>query len=406
MKRIYLACLFLDLWLTSTFAPCVALAQTETVLYDFCSQTNCTDGEYPIARLTAEGGNFYGTTPSGGLWGYGTVFELSPNGIGGWNETVLHSFTGKLDGKYPQSYVMFDSAGNLYTTAQGGGANGYGTVFEMSPMDGKWTETVLYSFCPDAGCIDGAHPVSGVSFDAAGNLYSVTSAGGAHGMGVAYELSPAGDGWKEQVIYSFFSHDGCSAGYAGLTIDTTGNIFGIGCETVFELSPSGSGGWNSTAIYNFPGYPRDGANPQGTPVLDQAGNLYGTTLSGGANNKGTVYKLTQGKNGWTETRLYSFKGSAKDGNHPFAGIVFDVAGNIYGTTSVGGGGKVGYGTVYELEAPVGKGQYKERVLWSFNGTDGDWPSYGSLILDSTGNLYGVTPYGGLSGTGSIFELTP
>ena len=377
-------------------------AQTETVLYNF---TRLPDPIQPFSGLTFDGsGNLYGTTYYGGPQNAGTVFELSPNGNGGWNESVLYSFCSEggqscTDGQRPDfAYLIFDSAGNLYGTTCFGGANGYGVVFELRSMGTSWNERVLYSF---AGGTDGACPVNGLIMDPAGNLYGTTAnSGGAYET--VFKLNPSASGWTKKVIYT--ANPSGSITIAGLTMDAAGNIFGVTSSTVFELSPSGNGGWNSSVIYTFPGYLRDGVEPQGTPVLDQAGNLYGTTLAGGANNTGTVYKLTHGKNGWTEKRLYSFRGHKKDGNTPYGGIVFDRAGNIYGTTELGGGTSDD-GTVFELVAPLGKGPYIEKILWSFTGTDGSHP-VDSLILDSVGNLYGTTWVGGLSGNGVVFELTP
>jgi uncharacterized repeat protein (TIGR03803 family) len=383
--------------------------QTGTVLYSF---TGGSDGGQPFARLTSDGaGNFYGTTTIGGL-GYGTVFELSPNGNGGCNETVLHAFTRGADGAYPLvSPVIFDGQGNLYGTASEGGANEFGVVFELSPARKSWNETVLYNFASGAG---GVYPFNGLIMDPAGNFYgtdNVYQSGHAITEGV-FELSPSGGSWTEKVIYDNETAV-ANFGGGGLTMDSAGNIFGVSSggfepQTVFDLSPNGHGGWNSTVLHSF----AKRYYPEGAPVLDESGNVYGTTESGGASQNGMVYKLSPGKNGkWTEEVLYAFKGGAQDGSAPYAGIVFDAAGNIYGTTA--GGGPSNAGTVFELVAPVGKGshQYREKVLWSFNGTDGSGP-FGSLILDSAGNLYGVTPFGANSGCtndtgcGVVFEVTP
>jgi uncharacterized repeat protein (TIGR03803 family) len=370
MKRSYFAYLFLCL--TTLLAARPAQAQTETVLYSFKGDS---DGFTPQSRLTSDGaGNLYGTTDFGGS-GAGTVFELSPNGNGGWNESVLYSFTGGADGSVPYfSYVLPDSGGNLYGTTYGGGAYGYGVVFELSPEGTSWTETVLYSF---TGGADDANPLNGLIMDPAGNLYGRTYVPGG-GDGTIFELSKSAGEWTKQVIY-----DGVP-GYAGLTMDASGNIFGVASnggtiDIAFELSPNGNGGWNPTVIHTFSGGPKDGLVAEGTPVLDRAGNLYCTTLGGGSKNNGTVYELSRGASGWREKVLHSFEGGSNDGSDPFAGIVFDAAGNIYGTTEFGGNPLAG--TVYELVAPVGKGGYQEKVLWKFDKSDGYEP-VDSLILDS------------------------
>src|SRR5208337_452888 len=174
------------------------------------------------------------------MFGFGTVFELSPNGYGGWNETVLYSFSGGVDGANPIGPVIFDSVGNLYGTTEFGGPyhNKYGVVFELNPVGASWTETVLHSFAAGG---DGATPETGLIMDPAGNLYGITEDG-------VFELSPSGGGWTYQVIYIF-----AAGGRAGLTMDTYGNIFGVTAylPQAFELSPNGNGGWNPFKIYRF-----------------------------------------------------------------------------------------------------------------------------------------------------------
>jgi uncharacterized repeat protein (TIGR03803 family) len=384
-----------------------AHAQTETVLYSFCSQSNCTDGAYPQSRLTSDGaGNFYGTTWEGGMacagaeYGCGTVFELSPNGSGGWDETVLYSFTGGEDGANPlYSYVLFDSLGNLYGTTNRGGTNGAGVVFELSPMGKSWKEIVLYNFCSQKGCTDGSAPENGLIMDTAGNLYGVTAQGGSDSAGTVFELSPSGGDWTEQVIYPYGSLT------AGLTMDNAGNIFGVlVSETessllLIELSPNGEGGLNPNVIYDLGSRRHFQAS---TPVLDNEGNIYGTSSwASHTGGPGNVYKLslvTKGKKKgeWAKKTLYSFKSG-----YPWPGIVFDAAGNIYGATF---GGNSNDGTVFELVAN-GKSSYQENTLWYFNGMDGDEP-YASPILDSATNLYGTTSVGGAYGYGTVFEVTP
>jgi uncharacterized repeat protein (TIGR03803 family) len=378
-----------------------ALAQTETVLYNFCSlRGTCHDGAGPLSHLTFDGaGNLYGTTnDAGGLEGsYGNVFELSPNGSGGWDETSIYTFLGEVDGAHPESSpVIFDSAGNLYGTTADGGAYGSGVVFELSPADGGWIETTLYSFTGSfSGEADLATPVSGVIMDETGNLYGTAFEGGAAGFGGVFELSPSAAGWTEQVIYAFDSRS--FAAPSGLAMDGEGNIFGAAGLAVFELLPNGSGSWVPAIIHVFPG---KYSGIAGTPVIDGRGDIFGTiqpeTDRFPPNGIGAVYKLSRRAGKWKVQILEAWS----KGVGPEAGVVLDEAGNIYGTTTYGGPGE---GTVFELVAN-GDG-YQQKVLWDFNGTDGSEP-IASLILDNAGNLYGTTAVGGSIGFGTIFEVVP
>jgi uncharacterized repeat protein (TIGR03803 family) len=390
--------------LAALIATHPAQAQTEeaikeTILYNFTNANG--DGRAPQAGLIADSqGNFYGTTSFGGDSGiYGTVFEISPNGNGGWNETVLYAFSG-ADGEAPYGPLIFDSAGNLYGTTLLGGVYNQGTVFELTPEGTSWKESVLHSFGSDR---DGQNPSYNLVMDAAGNLYGTT-------LHEVYELSPSGGGWTISVIYY-----PDKAVDSGLTIDSAGNIFGTSIATVFELSPNGKGGWHKRVIHTFTGGPTDGNYAAGTPALDQAGNLYGTTAGGGLGSgegDGTVYELSPGPNGtWTEKILYFFKGG-DDANNPSGGVVLDAAGNIYGASI--SGGRHGDGTVFKVTAPTGKGSYREKVLWNFDGPNGSFPE-GGVILDSAGNLYGTTAGGGNAkncsggnpiGCGVVFKMTP
>ena len=354
------------------------------------------DGANPESRLAFYGANLYGTTYGGGL-GSGTVFELTPDGSGGWTENVIYSFCSVAscaDGANPTySYLIFDSFGNLYGTAYAGGANGYGAVFELSPSGGGWTEKVLYSF---ANSPDGANPVNGLIVDSVGNLYGTTWAGGRSGNGTVFEMIQSGGSWTEKVISNIKST------YSGLTMDAHGNIFGTTYNSVFEMSPNGSGGWHGTTIFSFTttNASKYGTDPNGTPAFDGAGNLYGTTNGGGANGNGTVYKLSLGASGWTPQVLYEF---GNEGAHPLGGVMLDAAGDVYGTTSQGG--KLGDGNVFELVPPTGAGGYTHSVLFAFDGAHGNDP-YDSLIQDSNGYLYGTTYLGGSNGIGAVFEVSP
>lgn len=371
-----------------------ARAQSETILYSFCSVgTTCPDGEDPESSLIADAaGNLYGTTQSGGIgpgYGQGTVFQLSPDGSGGWTETVLYAFTGGADGGRPIAPLFIDGVGNLYGTAQYGGAYQYGVVFKLTPTGNSWQETVLYSF---AGGSDGEDPWTGLIMDPQGNLYGTSN-------GCAFELSPSGASWTLQVIYQLGGGT-----RAALTRDGSGNIFGVTTfSTVFEASPNGSGSWNTAIIHNFTGAPGDGYYPEGTLVFDKAGNLYGTTTNGGAYNSGTVYELSPGSGGvWSEQVLHSFGGGNADGRDPWAGVVLDAAGNIYGTT-YSSGQQYTAGTVFELLPQAGAGTYKEKVLSTFNFANGAGP-IGGVILDDVGNLYGTATSYGPSNGGVVYRL--
>jgi uncharacterized repeat protein (TIGR03803 family) len=236
----------------------------ETVLYTFCSQTNCADGEEPAGPLVMDGaGNLYGTTFYGGTSPIGgVVFKLTPTDSG-WVETVLYSFcsqTNCADGTNPQGGVIMDAAGNLYGTATGGGSSlQAGVAFELTPTDTGWTETVLYSFCSQTNCADGRNPRAGVIMDTAGNLYGTTNQGGASNGGIVFALTPTGSVWVETVLYSFCSQTNCADGagpFAGLIIDGMGNLYGTtvnggrfrkGVVFALNASPTASAGGQGVA---------------------------------------------------------------------------------------------------------------------------------------------------------------
>jgi uncharacterized repeat protein (TIGR03803 family) len=411
------------------FTSARATAQVEKIVHTFGS--NGEGGGGPSGNLIFDAsGNLYGTTLYYGTYFYGTVFELTPQPGGGWTEKVLHSFNGK-DGWKPSGGLIFDAAGNLYGTTQQGGTGlcfdhnriptGCGTVFELSPQsDGTWTFTTLHNFNNDG--TDGVGPFAGLIFDHAGNLYGTTYQGGAAchtvGCGTVFELSPAsGGGWTEKILHSFSGKNGI-APYAGLIFDAAGNLYGTTLDggtystgTVFELMPKGTLGWTERVLYSFNYYANNNQGPAfpfSSLVFDAAGNLYGTTFQGGPSGVfgGTVFELTPSVGGtWTETSLHNFE-TRGDGEQPVAGVVFDARGNLYGTTRSGGAYE--RGTVFALK-PTSGGGWAEAVLHSFgNGTDGDEP-HGSLILDPAGNLFGTTVFGGSSGTGAngtVFEIKP
>lgn len=341
------------------------------------------------------------------------------------------------DGSSPFGGVILDSAGNLYGTTYWGGTGqscsieGCGTVFELIQNSGKWTERVLYSFCSASNCTDGAQPGSGMIFDKAGNLYGTTYRGGAYGLGTIFELTPANGTWTEKVLYSFGANSVYPASPVAIIFGKDGNLYGTtlsggtgqgcftgGCGTVFELLQH-NGQWTGKVLHNFDHNGEDGFDPFSGVIFDSTGNLYGTTNSGGADDSGcngygcgTVYELSPGTNGqWTEKILHSFYNNGTDGTGPNAGgVVFDSAGNLYGTTQTGGADSAGCdlegcGTVFEL-SPGTNGQWTEKVLHSFflNGQDGVYPN--SLLVGARA-LYGATGSGGAYGSwGTLFELTP
>jgi uncharacterized repeat protein (TIGR03803 family) len=308
---------------------------TTTILHSF--NVNGTDGAYPVASLVFYQGNLYGTTTEGGTLDVdGTVFELKHT-TKGWKEAILHSFGASGDGSQPTCALTFDTAGNLYGTTNVGGAYQKGTVFELTPSG---TETILWSFGNGS---DGANPVAGVIRDAAGNLYGTTEYGGANGYGTVFELTPSG---AETVLHSFDLNGTDGAYPVGGVVLYKGNLYGTteygGAfvdGTVFELTLSGT----ETILHPFANNDMDGINPYDGLALYK-GNFYGTTFSGGGVSgvAGTVFEVTPSG---TETILHYF-GGVGDGFGPYGGVSVDTAGNLYGTTYSGGTNSLG--TVFKL----------------------------------------------------------
>ncbi|HUI84507.1 MAG TPA: choice-of-anchor tandem repeat GloVer-containing protein [Candidatus Binatia bacterium] len=407
-------------------ASSAAQGQTYRVIYNF---TGGADGAAPAAGLTMDAaGNFYGTTLGGGA-GYGTVFRLR-NTNGGWVVTPLYTFQGGNDGGSPEARVIIGPDGSLYgTTSLGGGgcsrAGGCGAVFRLrvppnarSAGFGGWMETVLYSF---TGGRDGGFPASGdLTFDQAGNLYGTTVSGGDEncsnsGCGTVYELTPSGPSWTEAVLHAFTSgNDDGEYPYAGVTVDQSGTLYGTTIYggsgnqgAVFKLTPS-NGGWAESVIYSFTGS-SDGASPYAGLIFDQTGNLYGGTVDRGSGNGGTVFELAPSNGVWTFTLLASLSGARGDG--VYGSLIMDAAGNVYGTAY--GDGRYGAGEVFRLSPSNHGWTYTSLYDFCSGGypcTDGSYPQ-GGVIFDADGNLYGTTGTGGTSsncqgGCGVVFEITP
>ncbi|HEX4077656.1 MAG TPA: choice-of-anchor tandem repeat GloVer-containing protein [Rhizomicrobium sp.] len=387
--------------------PAVPAAGAEKILHTFQGGS---DGIAPWGVLIRDKtGNLYGTTAGGGGGmgcndgsdGCGIVFRIAPDAT----EAVLHAFAGGCDGAFPFSGLVADKTGNFYgTTVSGGTCNsdqGDGTVYKLAP-DG--TETVVYAFM---GGSDGYGP-NGLTADEKGNLYGMTSAGGNGpgcnniGCGLVFEITPKG---KETVLYNFQGGSDGAEPYGNVIRDAVGNLFGTtadggssgcgggGCGTVFKLAPDGT----ETILYAFQGG-SDGEFPQNGVVADSAGNLYGTTAGGGGELVGTIFEVTPAG---IESVLYSFARES-GGYYPEAGLIFDKAGNLYSTTSYGGGAGCkasgGCGAAFML-APDGS----ETVLYGFKGHRGREPSAG-LLLGKHGDLYGTTNEGGDENNGVVFEL--
>jgi len=396
--------IFITLLLVSSIVPTHAQAQKFKVLHTFHGK----DGAYPTGGLIRDSdGNFYGITNEGGTskgcpHGCGTAFEFASSG----KETVLYSFTGKNgDGEYPASWVspVRDAAGNVYGTTSSGGdltecGDGCGVVFELNKED---KETILHIFGKGT---DGAEPTSGLIRDAHGNLYGTTEIGGANNGGTLFRITKGG---AYSILHSFdfpgMGTDGADP-VGPMTQDLSGNLYGTtvaggenDCGTIFKLDTHKK----ETVFFSFPCGP-GGDGPYGQLLVDSAGNIYGTTKVGGnsgcfdGGGCGVVFKVDSSG---TESVLYTFSGGS-DGGYPFAGLVKDAAGDLYGTTI--NGGDAGVGVVFELEASG-----NETVLHSFTGgSDGSFP--GDLFMNSTGNLYGLASGGGNAkcqdGCGTLFRI--
>jgi uncharacterized repeat protein (TIGR03803 family) len=333
----------------------------ETILHNFDELGG--DGYRPLAAVTLDSaGNIYGTTAYGGAYGWGIAYELSPNPGGGWREKLLHSFGHGSDGVIPfdGDGLVFDVSGNLFGVTDAGGLYGLGTVFELSlNANGAWAERIIYNF---GNGTDLSVP-SGLTLGSSGNLYGSATGGGSLGGGGIYKLTNTGGGWSEEILYNFANNgvDGYVPNY-GLVFDSSGNLYGttayggtgnpdncgsqqgLGCGIVFELTPAVSGAWTETILHNFTGRPSDASYPLSGPAFDAFGNLYGTSWAGGFGNQGTAYELSPQSGGtWTETIVHNF---GKNGTQPYGNLLFDPSGNIYGTLS--NGGAFVSGAVFEI----------------------------------------------------------
>jgi uncharacterized repeat protein (TIGR03803 family) len=387
-----------------------------------------------VAGLTPDGhGKYFGVTNETDITN-GTVFELSPAAGGGWALNMIYTFQGGDDGANPNATLAMDAAGNLYgETSYGGNGKsvycnaGCGTVFELSPNGtGGWSKTTIYNFQgnpPGSPFFDGSIPGGGLVLDRAGNLYGTTLLGGEScsfsdaGCGVVFELSPSTSaGWTETIIHKFYGQSGADP-QGGVILDAGGKLYGTtyeggpsNCGTVFELSPKAGGLWTSSVLHTF--NCSDGwysYTPSAGLVMDSKGNLYGTTPSGGFFESGVAFELERSGSTWKEVPIFQFNG-VTGGYYPLGPLTIDSSGNLYGVTEAGPAvGAVcpeqdGCGMVFKLTQSAGK--WQESTVYAFKGQpDGTGPS-GPVILDSQGNIFGVTAVGGTANLGAVYEITP
>jgi uncharacterized repeat protein (TIGR03803 family) len=313
------------------------------------------DGSLYGTTTQGGGGNGCGGQGCGTIFRLRPAATACKTALCPWSETVLYRFTGALDGGEPSGAVTFDQAGNIYgTTAQGGPQSGNcflgscGTVYKLTSSNGNWTESVLYSF---AGGTDGQWPVGSVIFDSAGSLYGSTNGGGfsdgSYGYGTVFQLTPSAHDWSETILHAFQGGNDGQGQQDSPILDRSGNLYGTTAGggvsdggKVYELTPS-NGSWTLTTLYDLTGK----AGPGGGVIMDAAGNLYATTQLDGVYKKGSAFKLTPSNNAWMYTSLHDFAGG-RDGKLPYCSLAMDANGNFYGTTSEGG--THGYGVVFEV----------------------------------------------------------
>ena len=439
---------------------CSASAFSFRTIYSFCREADCADGGNPRGGLLQDRqGNLYGVTAGGGEGRGGTIFELVRTSKGGWKHKVLYSFCSVgicLDGAQPDAGLIADVSGNLYGTTPSGGKYDQGTVYELVPNAARtrWRLHTLHNFCPGGGatCPDGTFPTaplayagsaSGIPYDGVSPFYGTTAFGGTFAWGTVFRLTPPVSGkkvWPLKTLYNFCAQPNCADGAApetALIVDGSGDLFGTTASgqnsgnngVAFELVPNAQKTrWTETILRSFCslGSCADGAFPGSGLVADGSGNFFGLAVGGGSGTPlcyastlacGVAYKLTPNGSGWQEGVLYNFCSfhDCDDGYNPQGNIVIDPSGNVFGATPYGGGNDVqgtgiGGGTLFKLVASEG---YFHFVLYSFcakaNCADGAQP-LGNLIQDNSGNIFGMTAAGGASGIdapgGTVFELTP
>lgn len=403
-------------------------------LYSFCAQTDCADGQNPQVGVVLDAhGNLFGTTVYGGrgvpIPNHGVAFELSRAPGHAWTYQVLHVFCSEAncdDGGFPQGGVIGDAAGNIYGTANAGGAADDGTIFELARGSGGFTFAKLHDF---SGA-DGITPSTGLRYagyeagqpwDGVSPLYGTTTGGGTHQEGTVFQLMP-GPAWSPNTIFSFGQDATGNSAWASVTVVSPGNtVYGVteapNSGSVYQLTNSGGSGWAETTLYTFSSTTGDDTYfPYGGIAQDVSGALFGTANGGGPQcvirkHKirrcgGGLFKLTPGGPTWTFAAVHDFCAEdrhCKDGAGPMGSVLIDGSGNLYGTTQ-GGGGYPGNGTIYRV-LPDGTFQVLHDFCRQPGCADGADPT-GDLVMDSKGRLYGTTFGGGNDNSGVIYEFTP
>ena len=406
-----------------------APAQAEKVLYGFCPNGDCSTGDGPQGLLLSDTkGNLYGVTRGGGANGEGVAYVLEHRN-GNWTNQVLYDFCAQkrcADGSAPSTPLIADSQGNLYGATRTGGQYGGGALFELSPPakgQTAWTEKILYSFCARSACADGSQPsyrltyagaAAGAPYDGSSPIYGVTIDGGNDMKGgTVYSLTPKKNGWSEKAIYAFCSAASCTDGKSpsgGPLLDSAGNLYGVTYSggasdygVLYRLTGS-----NYQVAHDFCAGCSEGGEPVGALATDAAGSLYGATIVGGVCSAacGTLFKFDPGASQYTVLYAFCQKNHCRDGNTPNGDVALDGSGNVYGTTSRGG-------SIWNNCADIyGGGGMAYRfagstltVLHSFCGWgDGIFPDAG-MTLSKSGNLFGTTPHSG-SDAAVIYQLSP
>jgi uncharacterized repeat protein (TIGR03803 family) len=374
-----------------------AAAQTYTYSVLAAYNTSALSGSPFSGLISDASGNLYGTTYSGD----GSVYELV-NHAGAYTGQTLYSFTGSTDGAGPRAGLVMDAAGDLFGVAQGGGASGAGTVYELQNNGGSYSFLLLFTF----NNTNGSSPIGTLAMDQAGNLFGTTQGGGPSDDGTVFELANGGGGtYTYELLYAFTGSSDGRLPLAGVVLDANGNLFGTTSQggahsggTVYKLANNGNGSYSLQTIYSFNGL--YGAAPEAGVTLDASGDVFGTATGGDAYHYGMVYELMHSGQVYFEKTLHTFTGTNGDGGLPRASVLVDAHGDIFGTTDAGG--SANDGTVYELVNS--SGVYTEQILHSFaGGSDGEHPLAG-ILMDAYGNLYGTFEALGNSVNGGAWML--